>query len=79
MERRWNHSALAAIASTIVIGAWIAPASAEAQRTPSNDPRVPARCLPADAKLIGAPYALEYGLTASEPQSKYVGTSSDPR
>ena len=79
MERRWNYSALAAIASTIVIGAWIAPASAEAQRTPSNDPRrAPARCLPAAARLIGAPHALEYGLSASELQSKYFGTSSDP-
>src|SRR5688572_28223604 len=70
MERRWNVSTLAAIASTIVIGAWIAPAPAEAQRTPS-------RCLPADARLIGAPYALEYGLTAGELRSRYFGTSSN--
>ena len=78
MERWWNHSTLAAIASTIVIGTWVAPVSAEAQRPPSNPTSVPARCLPADAKLIGAPYAFEYGLSASELQSKYFGTSSDP-
>jgi len=71
MECRWNVSTIAAIVSTIVIGAWIAPASAAAQRTPS-------RCLPADAKLIGAPYALEYGLTASELQLRYFGSSSNP-
>jgi len=71
MKGHSNVSTLAAIVSTIVISGWIAPSSALAQRTPS-------RCLPADAKLIAAPYAYEYGLTAGELQSKYFGTSSNP-
>jgi hypothetical protein len=62
-----------------MIGAWNAAASAEAQLTPSSgSPRGAARCLPADAKLIGAPYALEYGLSAGDLQSRYFGSSSNP-
>jgi hypothetical protein len=79
MERHWSVPAIAAFVAVTVIGPWIAPKSAEAQvRSPGTTSRPPARCLPVDAGLIGAPYALEYGLTADDLQSRYFGSTTDP-
>src|SRR5688500_5857200 len=79
MERHRSTSGLAAIVSVAALFASLAPASAEAQTSRSTAaPRPPARCVPVDTKLVGAPYALEHGLSGADLQSKYFGASADP-
>jgi hypothetical protein len=51
------------------------PVHAQA-RLGSTPTQPPARCQPVDAKLLTAPYTFEYGVSPSELQSKFFGTSA---
>jgi hypothetical protein len=78
MERHWSGRGLATIVSLVTLGACLAPSSLEAQVSRSTTTsRGAARCLPVDAKLVAAPYALEYGLTGTELQTNYFGSSTN--
>src|SRR5687768_7004989 len=78
MERQRVVYAIVRSVFIASFGVIIAPPAAEAQTSRSTPTSgAPMRCVPADAKLITAPYALEYGLTSAELQSTYFGSTTD--